>query len=611
MAERAHPGDPQWGRRFLLFPTPALKYLKKRYRLCRPYVSGRRVLDVPCGNGMGFPLLRDAEYVVGVDFSVEAANFAVSHFGGRVGAADMTRLPFRAGSFETVVCLEGIEHVDRSSGLKLLSEAARVIQPGGWFVLSCPVLRRDRLHSGNEFHFYEWQGEELLEAVDSLFKVSEKKSIRGPGGNVLIVFCRRGDKTAVFENGSRSTQKARYESAVERAIGWIDRSWVGAQARYWQGGSATLLATTFAVLASETLGVVRGWSRDRVKEVTSEILDQQDKDTGFFGASLVKEEDLVEGSTCDGEYVVQQITYFCLSALVSLGSEPRYPLKFAHRFLDLTSLRDFIDQGPWDDVWNQSNRVMFVLRYLIHLMDDADCAAAARIAFDDVLDDLDVRQDRETGLWFGDGPMDHRRGVFAAYHFLPFYLWRGRRPAHVDAMIDSVLGIQRPEGLFGASNGGGACEDLDAIDLLVNLTRLSDHRAADIRVSLQRAFDRILQLQREDGGFPNYLAREVELGWKRRLAIRLGLGEALERRRPIPRQESRYSGWSVVSTPLGESDQWGTWFRTLALNLIAGLSSELGSPPGGLRFHALPALGWHDPAVLERIRLEEHGNGRV
>ena len=600
MAERAHPDDPLWRRRLLLFPTPALKYLVRRYKFCRPYVIGQNVLDVPCGNGMGFRFLNASSFLVGADASVEATGFALSRFGGHAGVtADMTRLPFKPGFFSVVICLEGIEHIDRDAGLEFLDEVSRILVPGGWLILSCPVLSEDRRHSGNEFHLYEWLASELVASVEALFEIEETRSIEGPAGDVLVIAAQGVESTRSEAKMARRAPDGRYESSIQRAAECFECLWVGFVARYCLVTETTLLATTFAVLASETLGSLAAWDAQRVAAIAAGIRQQQDEETGLFGGHLVRDSDLLAQPICDRQYLVDQITYFCLAALSALGSSPQHPLHFAQCFLDSDHVRKHIDDGPWHDVWNQSNRVMFVLRYLIHLMDEPDLAAKAHSVFDTVLSDIEKRQDPETGLWFGEGGRDHRLGVYAAYHFVPFFLWRGLPLERVDNMIDSVLGIQTAEGLFAESIGGGACEDLDAIDLLVKLSGRSDHRSEDIRYSLRRAFNRILQLQCDDGGFPNYLRSGSAPSWKRQFAARLGLSRLLERWRPTPTELTHYSGWTRVSVRRGEPDAWGTWFRSLALNLIVARLPELGTLPPQSRFHGLPALGWHDQDMFE------------
>ncbi len=49
--------------------------------------------------------------------------------------ADMTKLPFEAGSFDAVVSAYAVDHLNREGIRQALSEAARVVKPGGEFLL--------------------------------------------------------------------------------------------------------------------------------------------------------------------------------------------------------------------------------------------------------------------------------------------------------------------------------------------------------------------------------------------------------------------------------------------------------------------------------------------
>ncbi len=49
--------------------------------------------------------------------------------------ADMTKLPFKAGSFDAVVSAYAVDHLNRGGIRQALSEAARVVKPGGEFLL--------------------------------------------------------------------------------------------------------------------------------------------------------------------------------------------------------------------------------------------------------------------------------------------------------------------------------------------------------------------------------------------------------------------------------------------------------------------------------------------
>jgi SAM-dependent methyltransferase len=97
------------------------------------------LLDVPCGTGLlGRALVAKGFRVVGADADPAPARAA----GLEAVAADMEApLPFAAGAFGAVACVEGIEHVEGQRAL--LSECARVLRPGGVLVVTTPnVLGR-------------------------------------------------------------------------------------------------------------------------------------------------------------------------------------------------------------------------------------------------------------------------------------------------------------------------------------------------------------------------------------------------------------------------------------------------------------------------------------
>ena len=84
------------------------------------------------------PRLLRRSTVVGVDFSVsgleEMERRGVA--GAGLVCGDAMRLPFRSGTFETVVASEIIEHV--GSPEAMMSECARVLTPGGTLIVTTP-----------------------------------------------------------------------------------------------------------------------------------------------------------------------------------------------------------------------------------------------------------------------------------------------------------------------------------------------------------------------------------------------------------------------------------------------------------------------------------------
>lgn len=122
------------------FPT-----FRTRWRFLRESLSAvgprHRVLHIGCGEGDHDRLIkRFADELVACDLNhadvehARSVNADVSGIEYRI--EDATALSLPGASFDTVVCMEVIEHV--SEPRKLLSEIARVLKPDGYAILTCP-----------------------------------------------------------------------------------------------------------------------------------------------------------------------------------------------------------------------------------------------------------------------------------------------------------------------------------------------------------------------------------------------------------------------------------------------------------------------------------------
>ncbi|MDH4102796.1 MAG: class I SAM-dependent methyltransferase [Thermoleophilia bacterium] len=99
---------------------------------------GRQVLNVGAGQGSFTRLLEGRGFeVVSSDVSRAAVDVLRDSVRGEALHADMTDLPFADRRFDAVVAGEVIEHIEDDR--KALSEAARVLRPGGVVALSVPA----------------------------------------------------------------------------------------------------------------------------------------------------------------------------------------------------------------------------------------------------------------------------------------------------------------------------------------------------------------------------------------------------------------------------------------------------------------------------------------
>ncbi len=96
-------------------------------------VEGLRMLDLGCGKGRFARALagRGAE-LIGLDLS--RGMLAAADGLDRVQAS-ARRLPFRSSSFDAVLAVEVLEHLEPQALDPVLAEARRVLRPGGRFVI--------------------------------------------------------------------------------------------------------------------------------------------------------------------------------------------------------------------------------------------------------------------------------------------------------------------------------------------------------------------------------------------------------------------------------------------------------------------------------------------
>jgi ubiquinone/menaquinone biosynthesis C-methylase UbiE len=186
MAERAHPEDPGFKDKYFgLVKNKYKQNMIKRYNFCRQYITGKTVLDIPCGVGWGTSLLSGYANIVGIDISAEAVEYAQKKYQKQscvFKTGEMQSIPLEDNAVDVILCLEGFEHVVKETGLKFLQESQRVLKPGGLLIMTCPVLNERGKSTANPYHLYEYPEEELVAQLNSNFRIISLERFKGPEG---------------------------------------------------------------------------------------------------------------------------------------------------------------------------------------------------------------------------------------------------------------------------------------------------------------------------------------------------------------------------------------------------------------------------------------------
>jgi ubiquinone/menaquinone biosynthesis C-methylase UbiE len=121
------------------FSASRAKFWEELEFLAEHAVPGMNVLDIGCGNGRFYPLMKERDVLyTGVDNSSELLKEARRAFPNTAFVeADATSLPFPDRFFDVAFSFATLHHVpSRALREKFIQEAARVLKPGSTFVLS-------------------------------------------------------------------------------------------------------------------------------------------------------------------------------------------------------------------------------------------------------------------------------------------------------------------------------------------------------------------------------------------------------------------------------------------------------------------------------------------
>ena len=99
-----------------------------------------RLLDAGCSDGYLDYLIKDKRLkIFGVDINETDIQIAKElNPENRYLVCDITKMPFKSNYFDTIVCIDVLEHLENDE--KAIREITRVLKEGGKAILTVPLL---------------------------------------------------------------------------------------------------------------------------------------------------------------------------------------------------------------------------------------------------------------------------------------------------------------------------------------------------------------------------------------------------------------------------------------------------------------------------------------
>ena len=161
-----------------------------RYAFCHQFISGKKVLDVACGEGYGtYQMANVASEVIGIDNDQATIDHAATKYKRsniQYLNASITQIPLPDYSYDVIVCLETLEHIEEHD--QALKELKRLLKPEGILIISTPNTETysDRREYNNPFHKKELNQQQFLNLLTSYFSFVEIFGQQNILGSIIV-----------------------------------------------------------------------------------------------------------------------------------------------------------------------------------------------------------------------------------------------------------------------------------------------------------------------------------------------------------------------------------------------------------------------------------------
>jgi hypothetical protein len=233
-----------------------------------------------------------------------------------------------------------------------------------------------------------------------------------------------------------------------------------------------------------------------------------------------------------------------INAYGVLGARPQYEFTWVKKYYDLNVLKALLDECDWNsaipnenDIDNRIMNVGVMLQYQRDFWKDKQAGKAVEY----LENYLRKRLNPETSMWGAYDVNDTdqlARMIQFSYHLYRIFIYDKEKLQNPERMIDLIIRSQNKYGGFGYALNSSACEDIDAIDLLIYASKQTEYRKVDVYRTLTLALVFIFANQNEDGG--SVFRRDEAFGY----------------------------GHYLLSSKKNQSGMFPTWFRALCVAYI-------------------------------------------
>ena len=336
-----------------------------------------------------------------------------------------------------------------------------------------------------------------------------------------------------------------YSTQKRRTLEYLDSLHLGNNTSYeyrytLNGTLSNIYNSVYACMLLSLYGEIENKSESYKKKWVAYFDSFQDAESGLFFDPTIRNESYDDSDWWGARHLIPQI----INAYSALGSMPQYEFRWVSMYYDKQNLHKIINSCDWNsaipdeiDIDNKLMNIGVTLQYQRDFWQDR--LAKESIAYLKEL--LLKRINPETGLWGKYDKNDSHelpRMIQFSYHLFRIFFYDHETIPNAEKIIDIILLSQNKYGGFGEKLNSSACEDIDAIDTLIYLSKQTDYRNNDINNAVRRGLIFILSNQNEDGGFV------------------------------FRRDEPLWYGHETMSSKKNESALFPTWFRTLSLAYI-------------------------------------------